>query len=151
MGTRPWRVIRLARQFAELHAAIHRHSAEGLPSMKSSLAEALGQLQDFPPALISGLSERLDTLPDSHMLIHLDYNPDQVMLTASSAVVIDWMNAMAGDPAADVAYTFLLLNVGSVPDASRFKLVLINLIRGIFSRAYCDVTSSATRVYARRI
>ena len=41
-------------------------------------------------------------------LLHLDFHPDNVLLSARGPVVIDWANARAGDPALDVAMTWVI-------------------------------------------
>ena len=42
-------------------------------------------------------------------IVHLDLHPLNVMLTAAGPVVIDWTNAAAGPPGADVAMTYLIM------------------------------------------
>jgi aminoglycoside phosphotransferase (APT) family kinase protein len=41
-------------------------------------------------------------------LIHLDFHPDNVILGAAGPVVVDWTNARRGDPALDVAMTWVI-------------------------------------------
>ena len=41
-------------------------------------------------------------------LLHLDFHPANVLLPATGPVVIDWTNARAGDPALDVALTWVV-------------------------------------------
>jgi aminoglycoside phosphotransferase (APT) family kinase protein len=41
-------------------------------------------------------------------LLHFDLHPDNVLLSPSGPVVIDWAIARAGDPALDVAMTWVL-------------------------------------------
>jgi serine/threonine protein kinase len=45
---------------------------------------------------------------EGERLIHLDFHPDNVLLSASGPVVIDWANARAGKPALDVAMTWVI-------------------------------------------
>jgi hypothetical protein len=82
LGTQPWPCVRYIRQFAELHAAIHHQRGIGLP-----------------PGLLVAALHRLARMPDSEMLCHFDFHPDQVMMTATDQVVLDWMTAKAGQPA----------------------------------------------------
>ena len=42
-------------------------------------------------------------------IVHLDLHPGNVMLTAGGPVVIDWTNAAAGPPGADVAMAYLII------------------------------------------
>lgn len=49
-------------------------------------------------------------------LLHMDFHPENVMLSPDGPVVIDWTNARAGDPALDVAMTWVLgATSGGVP------------------------------------
>ncbi len=51
----------------------------------------------------------LTGLPDGAALCHFDLHPDNVILAASGPVVVDWFDAAAGDPAADVARSSVLM------------------------------------------
>jgi aminoglycoside phosphotransferase (APT) family kinase protein len=87
LSSRPWRLGAAARTLVELHAAVHRVPA--------------------PPGVrASGLS--------GDRLLHLDLHPLNVVLSADGPVLIDWSNARAGPPAADLAMTWILLATGTV-------------------------------------
>jgi aminoglycoside phosphotransferase (APT) family kinase protein len=77
---RPWRVRRHARELAQLHKRLHEIAAP----------------QSLPEA---GPGDRL---------LHLDLHPDNVLLSPAGPVVIDWTNARRGDPALDVALTWVI-------------------------------------------
>jgi hypothetical protein len=136
LGTRPWLCIRYARQFAELHTAIHRQRGTGMPPIKPSLENTFYGLKGLPPGLLETALERLVCLQDGEMLCHLDFHPDQVMVTATGQFVLDWMTAHCGPPAANVARTIVLLRFGPVLNASWLMQVLVNLLRRIFLRTY---------------
>ena len=136
LGTRPWLCIRYARQFAELQAAIHLHSGTGLPALKAGLENTIRGTEGLPAGLLAAALDRLACLPDGETLCHFDFHPDQVMVTATGLVVLDWMTAYVGQPAADVARTTVLIRFGPVLDASWLMQQLVNLLRGIFFRTY---------------
>ena len=78
---RPWTLRRGASVIARLHNELHEISA--------------------PPALREvGAGDRL---------LHLDLHPSNVILSTSGPVVIDWTNAHRGEPALDVALTWVIL------------------------------------------
>jgi aminoglycoside phosphotransferase (APT) family kinase protein len=55
------------------------------------------------------LHARLHEIPfEGEQLLHLDLHPDNVLLTERGPVVIDWTNARPGDPALDVALTWVI-------------------------------------------
>ena len=60
--------------------------------------------------VLARLHARVHRVPlDGASLLHLDLHPQNVLLAADGPVLIDWTNARAGDPAADVALTWLIL------------------------------------------
>lgn len=136
LGARPWLCIRFAQEFAGLQAAIHRQRGAGLPPYRGELENTIRRIEGLPPGLKDAALDRLSGLPDGEALCHGDFHPDQVMMTAAGQVVLDWMTARAGQPAADVARTVMMLRFGPVLNASWLMRLLTNLLRGIFLRAY---------------
>lgn len=75
--------------------------------------------------VLAGLHERLHRIPappgirvapvPGDRLVHRDLHPMNVMMTSAGPVVIDWANASAGDPAFDVADTWVLFACGMPP------------------------------------
>ncbi|PZG87813.1 hypothetical protein C1I97_32355 [Streptomyces sp. NTH33] len=90
LARRPWRVGSLGRTLGRLHDRLH-----ALPAPK-------------------WLPRRFATAGDDRVL-HLDLHPGNVLLTRRGPVVIDWRNAGAGDPAADVAMTMVTVGSAEVP------------------------------------
>jgi len=59
--------------------------------------------------MLAQLHGRLHEIPfEGEWLLHLDLHPDNVLLSRRGPVVIDWTNARAGDPALDVALTWVI-------------------------------------------
>jgi aminoglycoside phosphotransferase (APT) family kinase protein len=136
LGARPWSCIRYARQFAELHAAIHRTRGTGLPVLRAGLENTIRHMEGQPAYQQRAALDNLARLPDGEALCHFDFHPEQVMMTATGLVVLDWMTATSGAPAADVARTTVLIRFGPVLDASWLMQKLADLLRGIFLRTY---------------
>jgi aminoglycoside phosphotransferase (APT) family kinase protein len=84
---RPWAMRRLARLLADLHDQLHRIPAP-----------------DWLPHVDEG-----------DRLLHLDLHPMNVLMAERGPVVIDWTNAAAGDPLADVANTYVLFVCPEIP------------------------------------
>ena len=58
---------------------------------------------------LAELHARLHEIPfEGERLLHLDLHPKNILLSARGPVVIDWTNARAGDPALDVALTWVI-------------------------------------------
>jgi aminoglycoside phosphotransferase (APT) family kinase protein len=75
-------------------------------------------------ALLARLHRRLHELPapsalpaasEGDRLLHLDLHPENVILSPSGPVVIDWTNARRGDPSLDVALTWVIAATSGGP------------------------------------
>ena len=116
LSRRPWEIDRMARRFAELHAAMHEANGSGLPDQRTYLRWMIGRAGErLPDDARRAALTRLDGLPDGDAICHGDMHPGNVLLTARGPVVIDWLTASAGSPAGDVARTLFLLRDGGVP------------------------------------
>lgn len=80
---------------------------------------------DGHAALLAQLHAQLHELPappelGQGRLLHMDFHPDNVMLTSHGPVVIDWAIARAGDSALDVAMTWILCVTSGGEAGERF-------------------------------
>jgi aminoglycoside phosphotransferase (APT) family kinase protein len=106
---RPWRVDALAATFAELHAAMHGSPGIGLPEQRAALRHQVERAAaDLPSKAVTRALDRLEQLPTGEALCHGDLHPGNVLVGRSGAVIIDWENATAGNPAADMARALYL-------------------------------------------
>lgn len=139
LSRQPWQVAAMGRLMANVHAAIHRTSAEGLPSQHERLAHKIEQVPALSDAEKQHVVGQLNALPDARQVCHGDFHPENVLLTAHGPQVIDWVDATLGHPHADVARTSLLLRTGSstakLPPLMR---PLVGLALRIFHDAYLD-------------
>jgi aminoglycoside phosphotransferase (APT) family kinase protein len=119
VGKPPFPLRRSGHVLAELHEQLHQIPAP--PGM--------------PPAPLPG-----------DRLVHLDLHPMNVMMTSSGPVVIDWANAAAGDPAFDVADTWVLFACATAP-TSGIDRFIVPIGRHILLRAFL---SRVDTVAARR-
>jgi aminoglycoside phosphotransferase (APT) family kinase protein len=146
LSARPWRALWAARLLAEVHASIHakRVSLPGATTLRERLLWQFAR---------SGLSEdvqrraeaALARLPDADVLCHYDLHPDNVILTRSGPVVIDWGPSCPGDPLADVARTSLMLRIGCGPEGPPGPVVsgLRRLLLGSYLRRYLALTGAS--------
>jgi aminoglycoside phosphotransferase (APT) family kinase protein len=117
--SKPWMLVRSARQLAELHAAIHALPGMGLPAYRERLEGSIRAAQALPAHLKEAALSALARLPDGDSLCHADFHPDNVVATARGLIIIDWMTAVCGNPSADVARTSLLLCMAALPPGTR--------------------------------
>jgi Ser/Thr protein kinase RdoA (MazF antagonist) len=118
----PWRFGRLADQWA----ALHRRLA----------AVPVGALAD------AGLPVRFGA-PDN--VLHLDFHPDNIMLTPAGPVVIDWSNVSLGPAAADVAESWIIAATSTV-DGGPVIGALVRLVRGRLVDRFVDGCGRAAAI-----
>jgi uncharacterized protein (TIGR02172 family) len=134
-SARPWTVVQSLRVFTALHVAMHTHSVRGLPSQREQLARLISEASTTSAAIRAQALELLERLPDDHALCHGDYHPDNVLMTQTGPVIIDWGSASSGHPLADVARTELLLQMGEPPPSQKNRWLLTSA-RALVRRAY---------------
>lgn len=126
-----------AKRLASIHHEIHRHTIVGLPKQKEVLAESIRRAVILSARERRIILDRLYALPQGNQLCHGDLHPDNIMVSAQSAVVLDWMNATVGSPAADVARTILLLRDASPPPGTALWMIgLFRFLRKHFYASY---------------
>jgi aminoglycoside phosphotransferase (APT) family kinase protein len=136
MGRQPWRMLALAAAFARVHAAVHARSAD-LPGQRDYLRRQIGLIEELPERVRAGALEILDGLPDGDRACHGDFHPDNVLLTRSGPVVLDWITARKGVPATDVARTLPVLRDAVLPDdVPPTKALAFNALRRLFAWGY---------------
>lgn len=96
IAAKPWRVGRHGATLGELHSR-------------------LGEIEG-PPDLASWFGH-------GDRLLHGDLHPENVLLSPGGPVVIDWSGATRGDPADDVAMTWVIMATSSIPGSLPFRAV----------------------------
>ena len=99
--------------------------------------------------LLADLHRRLHAIPappglpqagvPGDRLLHRDLHPLNVLMPDSGPVVIDWANVAAGDPAYDVADTWVVFAAAEVPGGWYLR-ALAAVGRGIFLRSFLRAT-----------
>jgi aminoglycoside phosphotransferase (APT) family kinase protein len=96
LARRPWLVRRHGQALAQLHQRLHEIPAP------AGLRAPFGSGQQ---------------------LAHFDLHPDNVMLTPRGPVVIDWSNASRGEPADDIATTWVIMSTSAIPGPIAFRVL----------------------------
>jgi aminoglycoside phosphotransferase (APT) family kinase protein len=99
---------------AETLAHVHSISIAALPTAHAWLADAIGRAAPLSADQREATLQHLHRLPRGEALCHGDYHPDNILMSTSGPLVIDWENATISDPAADLARTELLLQMAAV-------------------------------------
>jgi aminoglycoside phosphotransferase (APT) family kinase protein len=132
LGKRPWMLWEHARTLAKLHRQLH-----GIPAPDWVLTYASHPaFATDGPAVVSPAEPpsagATPAAPDA--ILHLDLHPDNVILSPSGPMVIDWRNTRRGDGAIDVATTWLIMATSEVPDTS-LRWRVVELVRRLFVAA----------------
>ncbi len=134
---KPWLLVRLARQLAEIQADIHTRTTADLPSQRERLHWEIERAPALNEAIRREILQALARLPEGNRICHGDLHPDNILMTVHGPVVIDWMNAVCGNPLADVARSVLMFSLDSPPPgASLLQRGLIRALRRLFLAAY---------------
>jgi uncharacterized protein (TIGR02172 family) len=150
-SARPWTVAHSLRVFTDLHLAMHAHNVPGLPSQREQLARFISEASAASATIQAQALEQLERLPDDHILCHGDYHPDNVLMTQTGPVIIDWGGASSGHPLADVARTELLLQMGEPPPSQKNRWLLTSaraLVRRAYIRRYLRLHPASARELA---
>lgn len=138
LGSRPWLVWSIGAISGRMHAQLHDVAApDDLRALRPALRESIASSRLVPAHLAELAVGVLDALPDGDRLCHGDFHPGNIMRTTDGYVLIDWTNAIRGDPTADYARTDLMIRIGEPPPGSPFIVrTLAAFGRGILQAAY---------------
>ncbi len=135
----PWKSRPCAERMAALQYAINLKKPVGLPSFKEGIRHDVQATSLLMPVEKEAILAVLDPLPDGDSLCHGDFHPDNIVLDHGRPVVLDWMNACAGSPAADAARTALILTTSELPEGIPGPLRrYVQVIRQSFNTAYLE-------------
>ena len=135
LSEHPERWQEIAHAMADLHLQIHQRTAAGLSRWRDKFHAALdhAQLSDAQKAAIR---QHTAALPDDDKVCHGDFHPDNIVMTPAGLRAIDWNNAFAGNPLADIAWTSLLFRIAEAPSGSEAVVAAIQQMRATFLDAY---------------
>ncbi|WP_343714992.1 phosphotransferase [Inquilinus sp.] len=98
-------------RMVRLHRQIHDCPGTHLTGLKGRLAADIGRAAaTLGRPLARRLLDGLATLPEGDRLCHGDFHPWNILGRPGREVVVDWLDACAGDPAADVCRSYVLIH-----------------------------------------
>ena len=131
----PLGLLLALRRVARIQHAIHACPAPGLPSQHARLRHQIEGAR-VPEPLRRAALAALDRLPAGDRLCHGDVHPGNVIATGAGLRLIDWQKASAGDPAADVARSELMLRYGRLGPAWFSRLFPVRMARRLIAAWY---------------
>jgi len=130
VGRRPWTLRAHARLLARLHDLVHQVPASGLAGL--ALRSPFGE----QPA-------------DGHVLLHTDLHPQNVILTGTGPMIIDWEGASYGPPMADVALTWVIVGYSEIPPAPRIQVAVMRACQAAFTRSFVRAAGPLDETWQR--
>lgn len=98
-----------ALRLACLHLALHERLApDDLPAQREVLEHRIREAPLLSAAERAAALQELARQPSGDRLCHGDFHPGNIMLSNRGPVIIDWLDATRGCPAADLARSSLL-------------------------------------------
>jgi tRNA A-37 threonylcarbamoyl transferase component Bud32 len=135
--SKPWKLAALFRKMAEVQVACQNTKAVGIGRLKDHLEYQIRRAGKF--GLTPEQSERvlahLKTLPDADGLCHMDFHPENILVTQKGYFIIDWMNTAMGHPLGDTARSWMMISRKDMPGAPKDR-AWIQFARNIASAAY---------------
>ena len=104
----------------QLQIGINSYRAPLFADLKATLAANIAATPHLDESRKRGLLEAMIALPDGDRLCHGDFHPLNILGDTSDPVIIDWLDARRGDPAADVCRSYLLLRLHAAPIATPY-------------------------------
>jgi len=104
----PARAPSLVKAMVQLQLRIHGTAGAQLPRLNERLARNIG-LADLDPPTRARLLNRLAAMPSGDTLCHGDFHPLNIIGDEESAIIVDWLDALLGAPAADACRSYVLI------------------------------------------
>ena len=139
LAKRPWLIFSYSKQMAKSHWKIHKAHliAHEIPSLKESLIDKILRAPLLTTKEKGIIVSHLLALKDRRAICHGDFHPDNIIISKNGLVTVDWITARVGNSMADVARTWLLLTMGTLPEKkSGIEVFLAKYLRNAFYHSY---------------
>jgi aminoglycoside phosphotransferase (APT) family kinase protein len=104
-------VPRYLDSMVHLQMRVHALAAIQFAGLKVTLAASIAATRLLDARRTQAMLDGIAEMPDGDRLCHGDFHPLNVLGEPSQPVIIDWLDARRGDPAADVCRSYLLLKL----------------------------------------
>jgi uncharacterized protein (TIGR02172 family) len=139
VSRQPWRLISFARQTAKLHTEMHTKVIQAdIPSQVQRLEYKIRHADALPSHLREDALKALYEMPDGHSLCHGDFHPLNIIISARSPVIIDWIDSSYGNPLADVARSTVIIlgAVSSTQIPNKLDRCIVRRFHSTYLRHY---------------
>lgn len=108
-------ITHFAKLMAQLHHEIHQVKVDLRSNLKDELCNTISAqelINEDEKRKIKGI---LDHLPEGNVVCHYDFHPGNIILSPKGPIIIDWLNTMVGNEAADIARSSMMLKSNALP------------------------------------
>jgi len=136
---------------ARVHAQLHRTRApRGFPSLTARLRGRVAEAPGLDRPVREALLARVHDPGDEVWLCHGDFHPANLVASPEGTRIIDWCDATAGPPEADVARTLLIVDLATTrSDAEMPQRTVARRLRAAYLREYLALTGRSVDAVAR--
>ncbi|QNG59625.1 aminoglycoside phosphotransferase family protein [Bacillus sp. PAMC26568] len=131
----PLSMLQSLKLMARLQADFHTKSGVSLKSQRHGLKRNIDEV-NLRRTEKDMILKVLAKLPEGDLLCHGDFHPDNILCTTRGPIIIDWADASAGHPIADLARTLLLLKYGGMKKRRGSLEVIRNWISMVYACEY---------------
>lgn len=94
---------------------IHQKRISGMPNQDEMIKDRISRAAYLTQEEKQNICRIVDNLPSKDSLCHGDPNPGNFIIRDGKPVIIDWMNASIGNPAADIAEYITMIKYAVLP------------------------------------
>lgn len=126
---------------ATIHREIHEHHDPRLPSLRARLRSTIEA--GVPGRFRKKALRELKELPDGNCICHGDFHPENVIMAEGGPMILDWVDATSGHQMADMARSYMLLDVWLPTKVQELHLDMplsrLDLLSQGYRRSYLDL------------
>jgi Ser/Thr protein kinase RdoA (MazF antagonist) len=97
-------------EMVRLHRHVHGQSTPALPELRTRLTSNIRRATALNSAHRERLLRGLESLSDADAICHGDFHPWNLLGSPGQAMIVDWLDACRGSPAADVCRSYVLMH-----------------------------------------
>jgi len=118
---------------------IHQKKIPGIPNQVEMIKDRISRAAYLNQEEKQYIYTIVDNLPSKDSLCHGDPNPGNFIISDGMPVIIDWMNATIGNPAADIAeYIIMIKYCVLPPEIPNSFCDFFNTIRELVIQTFLD-------------
>ncbi|CAI6082646.1 hypothetical protein PAECIP112173_03641 [Paenibacillus sp. JJ-100] len=128
-------ITHYAKQMAQLQYEMHQVKIGIQPNLKNELLYRISSHELINENEKRRLKGILDQLPENNTICHYDFHPGNIILSSKGPIIIDWLNALVGHEAADVARSSMMLQSHALPPNAP-EILIRREYRELFHQEY---------------